>query len=246
LEIGEGVDASVSGRNGSPGSLVVTVRERLSNDPVSEVRVEITGPSGGTTTTDAHGQARFPGRSPGRYLVQLWQDEFEMSPETVVTSVGDGEEEDLDITINRVIMTVTIKMIHPHGRMRALVGDKSDLEYGHWWVELDGVESYGWWPSRAVGPIDTVTGMPGRLNRMDRAFSGSPTRDMHHGDNAEEKFHPAVNSGQNAVQVKNEMRSFAKAYSGSWSYPFGQNCHSFQESMMDHCHLNKFGSKKVE
>jgi len=69
---------------------------------------------------------------------------------------------------------------------------------------------------------------------------------VHHGDNAEEKFHPAVNSGQNAVQVKNEMRSFAKAYSGSWSYPFGQNCHSFQESMMDHCHLNKFGSKKVE
>ena len=35
--------------------------------------------------------------------------------------------------------------------------------------------------------------------------------------------------------IKSCIRKFASSYSGSWSYPWGQNCHSFQEEMMDMC-----------
>lgn len=37
----------------------------------------------------------------------------------------------------------------------------------------------------------------------------------------------------------NCVRDFANSYSGSWSWPFGQNCHSFQESAMSSCCLER-------
>lgn len=36
------------------------------------------------------------------------------------------------------------------------------------------------------------------------------------------------------------IRDFAVSYSGSWSWPIGQNCHSFQEEMMSTCNLEKY------
>lgn len=35
--------------------------------------------------------------------------------------------------------------------------------------------------------------------------------------------------------IKSYIRKFVSSYSGSWSYPWGQNCHSFQKEMMNMC-----------
>jgi RHS repeat-associated protein len=126
-------------------------------------------------------------------------------------------------------------------------GDK----YGHWWIEFNG-ESYGWWPKDPVGLAGTLLGVPGELNGQ-TYFAGTSTKDPHHGDSADLVFHPqrrnfpwwyelkhggAVNTKCKCAtedQVKDCARAFANAYSGSWSYPLGQNCHSFQTKMMKEC-----------
>jgi RHS repeat-associated protein len=111
-------------------------------------------------------------------------------------------------------------------------------KYGHWWVEMGG-ESYGWWPKYPVGTIGTLFGVEGELNGQ-TSFGGTATRDAHHGDPADEKFHPKISSScKTCDDAKNCIRSFARSYSGSWSWPFGQNCRSFQISMMDQCWLEK-------
>lgn len=130
-------------------------------------------------------------------------------------------------------------------------GDK----YGHWWIEFNG-ESYGWWPKNPVGLAGTLTGVPGELNGQSY-FGGTPTMDPHHGDAADIDFHPnrrdfwwwyKLHYGSAAGtkckcatqdQVKDCARAFANAYSGSWSYPLGQNCHSFQKEMMEKCCMKK-------
>src|SRR5207249_3497394 len=64
--------------------------------------------------------------------------------------------------------------------------------YGHWWLEFDG-ESYGWWPKAGVGLFQTLTGVPGQLNGTDGGYAAglaTATRDSHHGDSADEEFHP--------------------------------------------------------
>lgn len=127
--------------------------------------------------------------------------------------------------------------------------------YGHWWVEFDN-ESYGWWPAHGVSLWETLTGVPGQLNGMGE--NPDPQRDVHHGDTAEKEFHPYLYVGNifptymqygagkgkkcscvNETQIKDCMRTFAHSYSGSWSYPWGKNCHSFQQKMMNMCCLRE-------
>jgi hypothetical protein len=122
--------------------------------------------------------------------------------------------------------------------------------YGNWWIEFDG-QSYGWWPKNKVGLIGTLTGVPGELNGQ-TSFGGTPTKDPHDGDSGELEFHPyKQSSGQlryasgtkcNAAtqaQVKDCAGHFVRSYSGSWSYPSGQNCHSFQTGMMRACCMTR-------
>ena len=137
------------------------------------------------------------------------------------------------------------------------VTDISDKDtYGHWWIEF-GDESYGWWPKGGVSSLaDTVYGVEGQLNGM--GDDASPTQDAHHGDPADYSFHPILYVGNifstymqcgvgkgkkctcvNEEEIKDCLRTFAKGYSGNWSYPIGQNCHSFQQEMMDNCCLRK-------
>ena len=123
--------------------------------------------------------------------------------------------------------------IHPFGE------DK----YGHWWFEMDGSESYGWWPKkRPVGLKDTFFGTEGELNGQ-TSFGGSPTEDPHQGDSGDEEFHPVVskNDGRSDDEIKACLRNFANSYSGEWRWTFGagQNCHTFQEAAMKHCRLCK-------
>jgi hypothetical protein len=107
-------------------------------------------------------------------------------------------------------------------------------KYGHWWTEVDGSESYGWWPKYPVGGIaDTLLGVEGELNGQ-TSFGGSATTDPHHGDSAPDTFHPGLTNGKSDATVKTEIRSYASSYSGEWrwTFGFGQNCHTFQKSMM--------------
>ncbi|HVF51077.1 MAG TPA: hypothetical protein VNA19_13365 [Pyrinomonadaceae bacterium] len=115
-------------------------------------------------------------------------------------------------------------------------------QYGHWWMEIDGKESYGWWPKGPVGIKETFGGTDGELNGQSN-FGGSATQDPHHGDPADEQFNPMTSDGdcRTDAEINNCLRSFAKSYSGEWRWTFGrgQNCHTFQESAMEHCKLKK-------
>ncbi len=107
-------------------------------------------------------------------------------------------------------------------------------KYGHWWTELDGVESYGWWPKYPVGLKSTLFGTEGELNGV-TSFGGTATRDPHHGDGTDQEFQPVIiDPAKSEDTAKAEIRSFANSYSGEWRWTFGagQNCHTFQTSMM--------------
>ncbi len=115
-------------------------------------------------------------------------------------------------------------------------------KYGHWWFEIDGTESYGWWPKNRIGPKETFGGVDGELNGR-TTFGGAPTLDPHHGDDAEETFTAvtSLSDTRTDAQIKDCLRRFARSYAGEWRWTFGagQNCHSFQEAAMQHCGLSK-------
>ena len=161
-------------------------------------------------------------------------------------------------------ITVKRKQVRWVAILRSQLGKKPDNSredpYGHWWLEFDG-ESYGWWPADGVGLIETVAGVPGRLNGtngMHAIGQATATRDGHHGDSAEESFHPKRRTGflsrgklefgnnegddcncATEDQIKDCLKKFAQQYSGNWSYPWGQNCHSFQKAALKSCCLKK-------
>ena len=133
-----------------------------------------------------------------------------------------------------VCYNITIKRKHIH--------KTGDDKYGHWWIEM-GTESYGWWPKYPVGLWDTLTGVEGELNGQ-TSFGGKPTTDPHHGDSADETFNPKISSSadcecKTCEETVGCIRDFANAYAGGWSWPVGQNCHSFQNSAMSSCCLTK-------
>ena len=166
-----------------------------------------------------------------------------------------GREEFTSITVKR-------KRVQWLALLRSKLGKKPspDDPYGHWWLEFDG-ESYGWWPKNGVTLIESLTSVPGRLNGTDDMHAdglASETRDGHHGDSGDEEFHPrrrmgllggaklqhgsAVGTNCKCVtedETKDCVRTFARQYHGRWSYPWGQNCHSFQASALRSCCLTK-------
>ena len=127
-------------------------------------------------------------------------------------------------------------------------------------LEFDS-ESYGWWPADGVGLIETITGVPGRLNGTNTSHvtgAASATQDVYHGEGADTEFTPKLRGGFfslaklkygsaadvdcNCVtddEIKDCLSKFAKQYSGNWSYPWGQNCHSFQKAALKACCLKK-------
>jgi RHS repeat-associated protein len=159
-------------------------------------------------------------------------------------------------------ITVKRKQVLWLALLKSSLGKKPapDDPYGHWWIELDG-ESYGWWPEEGVTLIQTLAGVPGKLNgtaTMHAQGLASPTRDGHHGDTAELEFQPSRRTGifgrrkieygqaegksckcADEAEIKDCLKAFARQYSGNWSYPWGQNCHSFQRSALCSCCLKK-------
>ncbi len=103
--------------------------------------------------------------------------------------------------------------------------------YGHWWVELDGAESYGWWPGRSpLRTRDLLLGSPGALNGVGPALGGSPPRDPYHGLPGDYEFHPVLVAERTDAEVRHAMRRFAMAFRGEWRWSTrpAMNCRLFQ------------------
>jgi RHS repeat-associated protein len=108
-----------------------------------------------------------------------------------------------------------------------------DDKYGHWWIEIDGTESYGWWPKHGVDYKGTLFGVDGELNGQ-TTFGGTPTLDPHHGDRSVgvNEFRVYGDSSVSKALYVHQIRTFAASYNGGWSWPWGQNCHSFQDRLL--------------
>ena len=85
-------------------------------------------------------------------------------------------------------------------------------KYGHWWTEMDGNESYGWWPKDPVDSKGTLLGVDGELNGQS-SFGGTPTVDPHHGDRSSSVnvFDVYARSGTPAADVRSGIRAFANS-----------------------------------
>ncbi|MDQ3570245.1 MAG: hypothetical protein M3396_06410 [Actinomycetota bacterium] len=131
----------------------------------------------------------------------------------------DGSTEGVAPPVPRVLPFVTVKRNAPiFGR-----------SYGHWWVELDGSESYGWWPGRFPLRLqDVLRGCSGVLNG---AESGRETpRDPNHGLPADHEFHPVLVAPLSDDEVRQAVRLFALAFKGEWRWSTRptMNCRVFQ------------------
>jgi hypothetical protein len=106
---------------------------------------------------------------------------------------------------------------------------------GHWWIEIDGVESYGWWPTPTPVRLHRfILGTRGTLNA-----SHGPTRyitDPHHLDPADHVFHPVLVVRKSDRKVRQEIRKFAKRYREGWRWRAGartRDCRRFQLRLFD-------------
>ena len=111
--------------------------------------------------------------------------------------------------------------------------------YGHWWLELDERESYGWWP--AVVPlraVDLLRGTGGILNGIGLlGLQGTWYRDPNHGLKAMHAFHPTLTLAKPDEQVRREIRSFAHGYRARWCWHWTSKrssgtCRAFQDQLL--------------
>lgn len=112
--------------------------------------------------------------------------------------------------------------------------EKGDKAYGHWWIELvPEDDSYAWWPGDQVDIKETLFGTEGSLNK---GFADDP----YHGKRgADIKEYNVIytNSMQTRAEIIAGIRNFSLSYKGNWSWPIGQNCHSFQNQLLQHVGL---------
>ena len=109
--------------------------------------------------------------------------------------------------------------------------------YGHWWLEVDDDESYGWWPARLpLRFTDAVRGVPGVLNGVGVTDEGTPTRDPNHGLQADYEIHPVVLAPRSDDQLRRAIRSFVADFRGEWRWSSTaptMNCRLFQLALFD-------------
>ena len=130
------------------------------------------------------------------------------------------------VDVPRIVTFVTMKRNVP------LTG----RSYGHWWVELDGEESYGWWPGRCpIGLTGIIRGTTGVLNGIGVTSDGTATRDPNHGLLADYEFHPVLIKAVSDDDVRNAIRTFASGFGGGWRWSTRptMNCRLFQLALMD-------------
>lgn len=115
-------------------------------------------------------------------------------------------------------------------RYDARLGDT----YGHWWIELDGAESYGWWPLRR--PVTVGSFLFGGRGALNGARRRPPRTDPHHGDAGHHRFHPVLVVPKSDWQVRRDVRRFARRFRGGWRWSLRRpsaNCRSFQLALFD-------------
>ena len=115
------------------------------------------------------------------------------------------------------------------------------LDMEHHWIEM-GDESYGWWPSEAVGASAVFwTGVPGVINGTTLPRTrGTATRDPHHGDPAHR--YPVItttldypsNPAAATAEAARRIREFAAGYSGDYTWnAAGSDCHEFVDEALE-------------
>ena len=109
--------------------------------------------------------------------------------------------------------------------------------YGHWWIEIDGRESYGWWPSRLPARLrDVIGGCDGVLNAVHHsALGGTRTRDPNHGLLADHEFHPVLVAPKTDDALVADIRAFVQHFKGPWRWSTRptMNCRTFQLALFD-------------
>jgi hypothetical protein len=110
--------------------------------------------------------------------------------------------------------------------------------YGHWWVELDDDESYGWWPTTVPLRIrDLLRGTDGVLNGVGLlGMKGSWLRDPNHRQPAAHAFHPVLEVAKCDEQVRRDIRDFAHGYRARWRWHWSAQrtagtCRGFQDDL---------------
>ena len=110
--------------------------------------------------------------------------------------------------------------------------------YGHWWLELDRGESYGWWPAAVpLRATDLLRGTRGVLNGIGLlGLKGTWYRDPNHGLDAMHAFHPTLARVSSDEQVRQEIRSFAHNYRAAWRWHWSAHrstgtCRVFQDEL---------------
>ena len=108
--------------------------------------------------------------------------------------------------------------------------------YGHWWVEVDDVESYGWWPAGCPLRIwDVFLGTVGVLNGIGVTNTGTLTRDPNHGTPGDYEFHPVLIVSRTDNEIRTSIREFASEFRGGWRWSTRptMNCRLFQLALFD-------------
>ena len=144
-----------------------------------------------------------------------------------MTAVVDGDRVNhvCAPTVPRVVAFLTVKRNVP------LTG----RSYGHWWIEVDDTESYGWWPALPVGLIGLLRGTSGVLNGVGITADGTPTRDASHGLRADYEFHPVLVGPRTDDELRDGIRAFAANFTGGWRWSTRptMNCRLFQLALFD-------------
>lgn len=112
--------------------------------------------------------------------------------------------------------------------------------WGHWWIELHGEESYGWWPDPCpMGWRGALLGTGGVLNGIGTTDGATSTRDAYHGDEPDHWFHPTLLVDKSDDEVCADIRAFAHSYSGGFRWQWwwlrqpGENCRTFQDELFE-------------
>ena len=130
--------------------------------------------------------------------------------------------------VPRVLTFAVVKRIDP----------RLPNTWGHWWIELDDEQSYGWWPYPCpMGWRGAMLGSRGCLNGIGTPAGGTATRDAYHGDEPDHWFHPTLVVDKSDDQVRAEIRAFAQSYVGGFRWQWwwlrggAENCRTFQDDM---------------
>lgn len=132
--------------------------------------------------------------------------------------------------VPRVLTWAVVKRIDP----------RLPNTWGHWWIELQDEESYGWWPTPCpMGWRGALLGSRGCLNGIGTTNGGTATRDAYHGDEPDHWFHPTLSADKSDDQVRDEIRAFAHSYAGGFRWQWwwlrepADNCRTFQDGMFE-------------